>query len=87
MKVEIKKMEHNLNNIAEKTDESRDLISDLKVDNNTTMDGISAAKQTTAALKSWFNSLLDRINMTAGKLNVIEQQAKDIKIDVTQLKA
>ena len=57
-------MKVDLNGIATKTDASKDLMLDLKVDHNTTMDGMLVAKQNAAALKCEFNSLLDKMSIS-----------------------
>ena len=58
------------------------IVSDIKVDTNNTQERISIAQETTSALKDELKSLLDKINMTSGKLNVIEQRSNDIKVEV-----
>ena len=60
------------------------ILADVNIDTKTTHEGISVASQTAVALKREFGTLLDKIDMTLGKLNVIEQQAKDIKTNVAE---
>ena len=58
-----------------------DLIAKHKAEIATTTNGASNAGQTITALKREFNDLIDQINVMSGKLNVIKQRAKEIKME------
>ena len=81
-KSELKAIRNNLDEIKLNTEKSMDAVADLKVENNTTVEAIAASSQTAAALKKEYTSLLDKINMTSGKLNVLETRMNNLKDDV-----
>ena len=72
-------MKYTLDEINISVDSSHHNIAELKVENNTTDEGINSSMEASTALKNEFSSLIDRLNMTSGKLNVIEERAERVK--------
>ena len=81
--MEIQALKKDLKDIEFSTEKISELLADVKINTSTMHDGVFVATQTAAALKNEFGALLDKVNMKLGKLNVIEQRTKDIKLDVT----
>ena len=78
-------MKKDLKDIETNSGKFRDLITEHKSEIATTKDGASNADQTITALKREFIDLLDQINMMSGKLDVIKQQAKEIKMETIKV--
>ena len=74
MKKELKDIETNSGKFC-------DLRAEHKAEIAPTTDGASNTGQTITALKREFNDLIDQINVMSGKLNVIKQRAKEIKME------
>ena len=83
VRVDIKIMKNELKEIEDNSNKICDTIAEQKADLATTTEGTTNVSQTVTALKRKFDDLLGRINMTSGKLNVIEQWAKDLNLKTT----
>ena len=81
-KADIKHIKANLDDIDKKANQSRDKLAEIKLDNSNSEDAIKASTEATSALNKEFIVLLDKINMTSGKLNVMEERALRLKEEV-----